>query len=421
MRKPNNTIEAWPVDAEGDYVRMRAIGNGAYGKVWAARRRKLQKCGTCTTRSNDNGDGCERCHSCSNANLVAMKIIATSGKNGKAYAEREISILGEMNHPNIVRLVRSYNEYSGGRLVVLSLARGPTLKEIVDEGGALSLPLARLVSRHLVAAISYLHSRAVLHRDLKPENCVLDMQGYDSDWKHGGIMWNDDEYGKGHAEDIINRECWKVVLVDLGFARSLSVGELRPENDANAAAAETVDEPQAFHYGDNENSHEIGQSFASRVLLRSMSALGSKAYAAPELTRIRKKTEEDTALTEYVSDYTFLADEFALGKTLREVMTGVPAGERDINEFVKLERLSSYFGGGKRKQYRLLSEIPKDASELLRDLLRPNARERITCWVAQLYPWICGGTAEELYRLPRGDVPSCPGDSVVVLDCMQPI
>ena len=79
------------------------------------------------------------------------------------YAQREISILSELKHPNVIRLIRAfpvYNEIS--RLVALQLARGPNLQRVVGKRGAIGLPLCRLISRDLVAAVSYLHGRVNL-------------------------------------------------------------------------------------------------------------------------------------------------------------------------------------------------------------------------------------------------------------------
>ena len=66
----------------------------------------------------------------------------------------------------------------------------------------------------------------------------------------------------------------------------------------------------------------------SRLHLRSLSALGTKAYAAPEIRRqLRKKTEADfdkanAAMTECVADYGMIVDAYSVGWTLRVAMTG---------------------------------------------------------------------------------------------------
>ena len=394
-----NAHSDWPPNAEQEYERVKPIGNGAYGKVWIAKRK-----GSARQNSVENIPGHED-------ELVAIKVIATSGRNGQAYANREVSILREMDHPYVVNLIKTYDDESRrSRTVVMSLAHGPSLHSILERGGALGLPLSRLVSRHLISAVSYLHSRAILHRDIKPQNLILHMPGKPT-WEHKDIMWGDDD----EASEAMRESGWKVVLVDLGFARALTKDEI----ETNQILGNN-DKPRECLI-DDLGEGCLSQSMTARVLLRSMSALGSRVYAAPEVIRARKVAESRaTCLTEFAADYTFLCDEYACGKTLLEVLSGVPANERDINEYVKQERLAAYFSGQKdKKRFRLLHEIPRSAMNLIRDLTRPSANDRITCWVAQLYPWICGEKVEDdTFEVPIVESVSYrPGDGIFPLGC----
>ncbi len=81
----------------------------------------------------------------------------------RKYTMREISILSEICHLNIVRCLR-YVEMPRSQLVVMTLADGPNLGDFVTVGGALSLLLARLAARQLISAVAYLHSRGELYR-----------------------------------------------------------------------------------------------------------------------------------------------------------------------------------------------------------------------------------------------------------------
>lgn len=395
----SNALSTWPPNAEQEYERVKPIGNGAFGKVWAAKRKRNGR-----RNSGESIPGHEE-------EIVAIKVISTSGHNGRTYANREVAILQEMDHPHVVNLIKTYNdEIRGGRTVVMSLANGPSLHSILERGGSLGLPLSRLVSRHLIAAVSYLHCRAILHRDIKPQNLIFHIPG-NPDWEYLDILWSD----HNEAGEEMREKGYKVVLVDLGFARALTKDEIV----TNQILGDN-DKPRECLI-DDVGGGGLSQSMASRVLLRSMSALGSRVYAAPEMFRARKVAESDAScLTEYSADYTFLCDEYACGKTLLEVLSGVPACERDINEYVKQERLAAYFSGRKdKKRHRLLHEIPRSAMNLIRDLTRPSAKERITCWVAQLYPWICGEKGEhDNFEVPTVESVSYrPGDGIVPLGC----
>ena len=89
---------------------------------------------------------------------VAIKQISTAQSSEQKYALREIAILKELNHPCIVRCLQSV-QMKQSQLVVLTLADGPNLGELVNCGGALSESLCRLAARHLISAVAYLHGR----------------------------------------------------------------------------------------------------------------------------------------------------------------------------------------------------------------------------------------------------------------------
>jgi mitogen-activated protein kinase 15 len=158
----------WPADAESSYERIEILGKGSYGMVWMARR---------LNNSNNNNNNHNKGNNSNNNQrkedeYVAIKAIHVKDDKAKVYAEREICILQELQHPNIIRLIKSYPAENMSRVVVLQLARGPNLHQLVIQRGAIGLPLVRLLTRQLIAAVSYLHGRAVIHRDIKPSNCM---------------------------------------------------------------------------------------------------------------------------------------------------------------------------------------------------------------------------------------------------------
>jgi len=124
----------WPRAAESKYERIEVLGKGSFGMVWMA-----ERFGEAEDEFDDQ--------------FVAVKNINIKDDKAKVYAEREISILQELRHPNVIRLIRSYPIHCGSRLVIMQLARGPNLHQVIIKRGALGLPLARLVSRQLVAAV----------------------------------------------------------------------------------------------------------------------------------------------------------------------------------------------------------------------------------------------------------------------------
>ena len=140
----------WPSDIEDEYERIRPLGEGGFGKVWLAKKKTVQAkiAEEKDTPKNDEEEY-----------YVAIKQIAIKRQiQDRKFVAREVAILSELYHPNIIRCLH-YVDMPCSTLVVLTLAYGPNLGDVVRLGGALSVSLARLVSRQLISAVAYLHGR----------------------------------------------------------------------------------------------------------------------------------------------------------------------------------------------------------------------------------------------------------------------
>jgi serine/threonine protein kinase len=179
--------------------------------------------------------------------------------------------------------------------------------------------------------------------------------------------------------------------------------------------------------------------------VRSMSALGTKAYAAPEIKhKLRNKTTADlekknAALTECVADYGMVVDAYSVGWTLRVILTGVPPNStisqymrkhhgKEISE--ELEEIGCCCFGGvtssspepprdTKPSFRVrdTDEMPRQATLFISCLTKSNPEERMSIREAQLHPWIRGDENEETYDVVQGDYPSHHGDPVIPLKC----
>ncbi|KAA1100119.1 kinase subunit of RNA polymerase II carboxy-terminal domain kinase I [Puccinia graminis f. sp. tritici] len=135
------------------YERLVQVGEGTYGKVYKARNIETSE-------------------------LVAMKRIRMeSEKDGfPITAIREIKILQDLRHPNIVNLVE----------MVVSQSHVYIVFEYMDHdlSGVLHHPHIHFSEAHtkslmwqLLCGLQYMHERCVLHRDLKGSNILLNRYG----------------------------------------------------------------------------------------------------------------------------------------------------------------------------------------------------------------------------------------------------
>ncbi|XP_025109831.1 uncharacterized protein LOC112573563 isoform X3 [Pomacea canaliculata] len=109
---------------------------------------------------------------------VAIKIIDRSKLKDdyqKDHIHREARILGQLRHPNIIRLYETLKATTL-HCLVLEYASGGDLQTYIrmHREGRLGEDKARPFVRQLVSALHYLHERGVAHRDLKMENIMLD-------------------------------------------------------------------------------------------------------------------------------------------------------------------------------------------------------------------------------------------------------
>eukprot|EP00842_Homolaphlyctis_polyrhiza_P000481 jgi/Hompol1/1433/HPOL_003768-RA len=130
------------------YVRLERLGEGTYATVYKGKNRL----------TNDT---------------VALKEIHLDAEEGApSTAIREISLMKELKHPNIVRL---YDVIHTERTLTLVFEfMDNDLKKFMDaSGGALTSLLCKDFMLQLLRGIAFCHENRVLHRDLKPQNLLI--------------------------------------------------------------------------------------------------------------------------------------------------------------------------------------------------------------------------------------------------------
>jgi cyclin-dependent kinase 2 len=135
------------------YQKLEKIGEGTYGVVYKAFDRVQQ-------------------------DTVALKKIRLEAEDEgvPSTAVREISLLKELDHQNIVHLRDVVHEENKLYLVFEYLEQD--LKKYMDVvGRRLEKLLVKSYMHQLLLGIAFCHSHRVLHRDLKPQNLLIDRQG----------------------------------------------------------------------------------------------------------------------------------------------------------------------------------------------------------------------------------------------------
>ncbi|KAH8909689.1 Pkinase-domain-containing protein [Coniochaeta sp. PMI_546] len=90
--------------------------------------------------------------------------------------KREISLLRDLRHPNIVQYLGcgSSAEYLN---IFLEYVPGGSVQTMLNSYGALPEPLVRSFVRQILNGLSYLHNRDIIHRDIKGANILVDNKG----------------------------------------------------------------------------------------------------------------------------------------------------------------------------------------------------------------------------------------------------
>ena len=128
------------------YQKIEKIGEGTYGVVYKARNRLTGE-------------------------LVALKKIRLEAEDEgiPSTAIREISILKELQHDNIVRLHDVI--HTEKKLTLVFEYLDLDLKKFLDTSGSQGLPQhqVKILLYQLISGVQFCHDRRVLHRDLKPQ------------------------------------------------------------------------------------------------------------------------------------------------------------------------------------------------------------------------------------------------------------
>jgi len=131
------------------YEKLEKIGEGTYGTVFKAKNRETQE-------------------------IVALKRVRLDDDDEgvPSSALREICLLKELKHKNIVRLYDVV--HSDRKLTLVFEYCDQDLKKYFDSlNGEIDAAVVKSLMYQLLRGLAFCHSQQILHRDLKPQNLLL--------------------------------------------------------------------------------------------------------------------------------------------------------------------------------------------------------------------------------------------------------
>lgn len=91
--------------------------------------------------------------------------------------QREAEAASKMTHHNIVNLL-DVGMDNDNRYLVMEYVQGKTLKEVIQERGKLTAPLACQITIRILSALEHAHRNGIVHRDIKPQNILVHADGH---------------------------------------------------------------------------------------------------------------------------------------------------------------------------------------------------------------------------------------------------
>ena len=111
---------------------------------------------------------------------VAVKVLKPEFNRDAEFVsrfQREAEAASKMTHHNIVNLL-DVGMDGENRYLIMEYVKGQTLKEVIQEKGRLSAPVAVQITIRILSALQHAHQNGIIHRDIKPQNILVHADGH---------------------------------------------------------------------------------------------------------------------------------------------------------------------------------------------------------------------------------------------------
>jgi serine/threonine protein kinase len=375
---------------------------------------------------------CARCYIVSDMETkveYACKIISKSTIHSKRAREQiasEVRIQSRMDHPNICKLIESWED-ADNIYMLLEMCPHGDLGKLLSRRKRFTELEARVIMRQLLDACSYMHARGrgVIHLDLKINNILMTCEDCCGRGGGDGGGSNDDDdfnnnrcvsnciYGYGVQTSADKQKLMDTLvckICDFGISTTLWRGtedddeplwiKTPPpttgatpnteENDCdNGAVGVGVDDdgkgknPQQFKHvldddDDDGKEHDHPGWWMHRGSVKSL-GLGTPNYIAPEVL--------DWYRPRYRAGYGFKADVWSLGIILYVMIFGRPPFQGSDGT-VK----STYCNiRAHSLAFPVNVDVSEDVKSLIRAMLTPNPEDRPDVVAVLKHPFFCAG------------------------------
>lgn len=148
-----------------DFDIGRPLGKGHFGKVYLARAREAESFVLV---------------------LKCLEKAEIAAQSVQTQVRREIEIMQQLRHPNIIRLYDWFDDQTRVVLMLEYAGQGEVFKHLRKAGRFSESRSSRYIGQ-VAAGLAYLHERDIIHRDIKPENLLI---GKDGEIKIGDFGWS---------------------------------------------------------------------------------------------------------------------------------------------------------------------------------------------------------------------------------------